>query len=75
MPTLKVKGQNDIRTIIYYIYISQYRLNRPESVLLASLARQLLANIKDQCKRKRHGKHIFLRKTGELVQCIRCTKN
>ena len=32
----------------------------------------LLANIRDQCKRRRYGKHI--RKTGELVQSIKCTK-
>ena len=34
----------------------------------------LLANIKDQCKRKRQGKHIFPCKTGELVLCIKSRK-
>ena len=40
-PSLRVIRTRFARTIIYNIYIHDSRLNRPESVSLASLARQL----------------------------------
>ena len=40
-PSLRVIRTKFVRTIIYNIYIRDSQLNRPESVSLASLARQL----------------------------------
>ena len=44
LPSLRVIRTKFARTIIIYIYIYDSRLNRPESVSLASLARQLYVN-------------------------------